>query len=112
MPGPFIPLVQGDLTNVLYGPAGVVASSNQTVLFNKMAVCTVGDKITPHGNPSNAAQAGYNPVCGKAVIATGFPGVFVNKKPIAYVKSPCSCTYHVMAVKGAIGITLGKPPTT
>jgi len=112
MPGPFIPLVQGDLTNVLYGPAGVVASSNQAVRFNKMAVCTVGDKVSSHGNPSIAPQVGFNPTCAGAVISTGYPGILVNKKPIAYITSPCSCTYHIMAAKGAIGIILGKAPPT
>jgi uncharacterized Zn-binding protein involved in type VI secretion len=79
------------------GPGTIVMGAVKT-LVGGLPVATVASAISPHGNPVNPKQPGFNPACAAAVIASGIPNVLVEFKPIAHVGSICTCGQHTVSL--------------
>jgi uncharacterized Zn-binding protein involved in type VI secretion len=112
----------GDMTDLMGGPAGALAPppgppspfNNGPIMPLSTSVgvggkflATAGNPVAPHGNFTNPKLHGYNPVCGKAVIATKtIATITVEGKPLAVWTSVCNCGHFIIPGPNAVGASV------
>jgi uncharacterized Zn-binding protein involved in type VI secretion len=76
----------------LVGPGMVTGPCAATVMAEGMSVSTIGDLVSPHGEPPHTSS----------FVISGSFSVFAEGKPVTIVTSPTSCGHTVSF--GAISV--------